>query len=271
MALWSNTDANTSAPKYAVAGGLGVSANGDILYGNTTPDVFVTGIELGVFGISPNETVGTGNVSSIAITAAGGDAYGLPAITITGANTTQATAKVNVKITSVTIETQGTGYEVGNTFQVHTGSNTTTGVLTVNDVDGNGNITVISVTTPGDYFTIASANDNPLTVNTASGTGFTANIRFGILSATVTAAGEDYNQATVGATFSANGISDATASVTLDGQEATNRGAHAGWVLRTEGSGGRAGRVQLETLVAMGSMTGDGDDDTQFAEIGNDA
>ena len=29
---------------------------------------------------------------------------------------------------------------------------------------------------------------------------------------------------------------------------------HAGWVLRTEGQGGRAGRVQYETLVAMGSL-----------------
>ena len=37
---------------------------------------------------------------------------------------------------------------------------------------------------------------------------------------------------------------------------------HAGWVLRTEGTGLRAGRVTYETLVAMGSMTGDGSDDT---------
>jgi hypothetical protein len=35
MALWSNSEANTSAPKYAVAGGLGVSVNGDTLYANT--------------------------------------------------------------------------------------------------------------------------------------------------------------------------------------------------------------------------------------------
>lgn len=34
---------------------------------------------------------------------------------------------------------------------------------------------------------------------------------------------------------------------------------HAGWVLKTEGSGGRAGRVHYETLVASGSITGDGD------------
>lgn len=35
---------------------------------------------------------------------------------------------------------------------------------------------------------------------------------------------------------------------------------HAGWNLRTVGSGGRAGRVFYETLVAMGSMTDDGED-----------
>jgi len=35
---------------------------------------------------------------------------------------------------------------------------------------------------------------------------------------------------------------------------------HAGWVLRTVGSGGRAGRVQYETLVAMGSLTADAED-----------
>lgn len=40
------------------------------------------------------------------------------------------------------------------------------------------------------------------------------------------------------------------------------RAAHAGWVVKTEGQGGRAGRVQMETLVAMGSMTGDAEDVT---------
>lgn len=41
---------------------------------------------------------------------------------------------------------------------------------------------------------------------------------------------------------------------------------HAGWVLRHEGKGLKAGRVWYETLVAMGSMTGDGSDDTQFRD-----
>lgn len=38
------------------------------------------------------------------------------------------------------------------------------------------------------------------------------------------------------------------------------KGAHAGWVLRKTGTGGRAGRVHVETLVAMGSMSGDAED-----------
>jgi hypothetical protein len=37
--------------------------------------------------------------------------------------------------------------------------------------------------------------------------------------------------------------------------------AHSGWVLRTEGSGGRAGRVQHEVLVAFGSMVSTGSSD----------
>lgn len=38
------------------------------------------------------------------------------------------------------------------------------------------------------------------------------------------------------------------------------RPAHAGWVIKTEGSGGRTGRVTYETLVAMGSLGGDSED-----------
>lgn len=41
---------------------------------------------------------------------------------------------------------------------------------------------------------------------------------------------------------------------------------HTGWVRKTVGTGGRAGRVQYETLVAMGSMQGDAQDDTAFPE-----
>jgi hypothetical protein len=42
--------------------------------------------------------------------------------------------------------------------------------------------------------------------------------------------------------------------------EGTVRPTHAGWVLRTEGSGGRAGRITYETIVAMRSLSDDGED-----------
>lgn len=39
-----------------------------------------------------------------------------------------------------------------------------------------------------------------------------------------------------------------------------NKGvAHTGWVLKTTGQGGRAGRTQHETLVVLSTITGDGD------------
>jgi hypothetical protein len=48
----------------------------------------------------------------------------------------------------------------------------------------------------------------------------------------------------------------------VDAQEADvvgNGGIHTGWVLKTTGSGGRAGRVQQEVLVALSQMVSDGD------------
>jgi hypothetical protein len=45
-----------------------------------------------------------------------------------------------------------------------------------------------------------------------------------------------------------------------------DRAAHAGWVLRTTGSGGRAGRIQTEVLVAMSSIGTDADGDDGIFE-----
>jgi hypothetical protein len=55
--------------------------------------------------------------------------------------------------------------------------------------------------------------------------------------------------------------SDLDSTVGIDAAEQTNvpSAQHAGWVQTTEGSGGRAGRTISETLVAMGSMSGDND------------
>lgn len=55
----------------------------------------------------------------------------------------------------------------------------------------------------------------------------------------------------------------------VEANQAASKGqgvAHAGWVRRITGSGGRAGRVITEVLVAGGSITGDQADDDQFPD-----
>lgn len=62
-----------------------------------------------------------------------------------------------------------------------------------------------------------------------------------------------------GQTMGQFGVSGGEAQALREG--ANTKVAHAGWVLRTVGSGGRAGRVQNETLVAMKTITSDATDD----------
>jgi len=57
-----------------------------------------------------------------------------------------------------------------------------------------------------------------------------------------------------GATIGQYGV-DANEATAARAEGTTDKVAHAGWVLRTAGSGGRAGRVQSEVLVAMSTIT----------------
>lgn len=68
-----------------------------------------------------------------------------------------------------------------------------------------------------------------------------------------------YGNTTVGAFFGNVAVGQFGVSANEQiAMQSTTHAQHAGWVLRTEGTGLRAGRVTYETLVAMGSMTGDG-------------
>lgn len=79
-----------------------------------------------------------------------------------------------------------------------------------------------------------------------------------------------FNNTTVGAwTSGGQTVNNAVGQfgVTTGEMQAARAGAgtkmaHAGWHLRTVGTGGRAGRVQYECLVAMNTITGDADNST---------
>ena len=79
-----------------------------------------------------------------------------------------------------------------------------------------------------------------------------------------------YANTQTGAFVTAQAVGVFGVDTTEQGVAANPKGGHAGWVLMTTGSGGRSGRKHVETLVAMGSMTGDGgaiaNDDVTFAD-----
>ena len=184
MSLWSNTDAATSAPKYAAAGGLGVSANGFTLHANTQLAAFKSGVALGVFGVDKTEagiTTGEGKKVQHA-----------------GWNLRKAGMG---PITTLTLSSGRSGYNNGSGYLTFTGNTGTTSANASYTVHANGVIATVTLLSGGLY------HSSP--------------------------------------TITANGGSSATFAVTL---------------------GGRAGRVQYETLVAMGSMTSDATDDNQFPD-----
>ena len=66
--------------------------------------------------------------------------------------------------------------------------------------------------------------------------------------------------------FDLTGKVTATAVADLGSGAGGSQVTHAGWVRRTVGTGGRAGRIQYETLVAAGSISADQSDDIQFRD-----
>ena len=272
MAQWGRSDAASNSVLWAPSqlNKTPNTANRDALFGNTTANAFVTGQKVGQFGVDRNEiNVTNGSIVSTYVTT-GGSGYGANAVvTLTFANGTTNAVAVNStvnstslagKVTTLNINAAGSGYAVDPVLSIaapaainitanSTGFSNTTDTLVVS--------TANSRWQAGDrlFYSVPTGNTpiSPLTGNTFYYVSF-ANTSTIKLSATLGGANIDLTDARVtnpGETHTIRGDT-ATGGVQVGG---TLRGvAHAGWVLRTEGTGGRAGRVQYETLVAMGSL-----------------
>jgi hypothetical protein len=162
-----------------------------------------------------------------------------------------------------------------------TGVNTTTNTFTstahglVNGASLNyyngGSTTITGLTSGTDYFVVNKTDDTFQLALTSggdaidiSGTGnnaqtFTSTGRYNL---TGTGNNDQYfdliEETTATATAAVGGGTE--------GGESRSNITHTGWVRRTTGTGGRAGRVFYETLVAGGSITGDQADDRQFTD-----
>lgn len=247
----------------------GVDVN---MFGNTTMGAFIPNMAVGIFGVDVTEAGVDGGPISETYVTFGGTGYGAnAAVTITFANGTTNTSAVNStattsganrgRITALTVNAAGSGIVMNPSVSIaaptainitanSTGFSNTNDTLVVSSANSKWQV--------GDrlYYGVPSANTPiaPLTGNTYYYVTF-ANTTVIKISDTSGGANIDITDARVTNPAETHTITGDTATgyVVVGGEK--NKGvAHAGWVVRREGSGGRAGRVHYETLVAMGSL-----------------
>lgn len=224
-----------------------------------------------VYGVDTTEAgVGNGTIQEVVITFAGSGYTANATVTITGGDATtnaSANAFVNTAIGDVTqikFANNGIGYTVAPTLTISAPSlitfNGNTAVDATNDT--------IALTTAnskfqvGDKVTYAGNTLSTPVGLTDNGTYYISFANTTVVALSTTPGGANVDIA------KAAGDTTSAAGATLRGETATavavlSRGtpvAHAGWVKRTVGTGGRAGRVQYETLVAMGTIANDAED-----------
>ena len=139
-----------------------------------------------------------------------------------------------------------------------TGTNTGTGTITGYATGTTYKVSAITGTSP-------SVTGFTLTTETGSAIVTTAGTLVGLTYTTetvidITGTGNNAQY------FEIQAAADQATATAALGDGAVGGSQHAGWVRRTVGTGGRAGRVQYETLVAMGSITGDQSDDIAFRD-----
>lgn len=232
-----------------------------------------------VFGVSTalgENYASAGLVVEVAV-ANGGSRYAeVPGVTFTGGGGSGAAATAIISggvVTGITLTNNGSSYENVPTVTIQVP------VLTVATTAINTTSNTISYTNHG------LALGDQVTYNNGGGTsatGLTSGNTYYVISSGLTANAFKVSETEGGSEVDISGTGNnaqyfiivgatrATAVAALGGGneagESQSNIAHAGWIRRTVGTGGRAGRVHYETLVAMGSITGDQADDRQFPD-----
>lgn len=266
MSQWGKIDRANNSPFWgpSLVNKTANTANRDALYNNTTPDAFVTGLTVGVFGVAPDELVDSlGQVTSVTVGTAGSGYTSNATVAFTGGAGTGATAaNATLKLVSATVNVGGSGYANGDILRIaNTGAAGTTATANLNVLTTNssGGILTVSVNTAGNFSTLpTNISNNAVTNATGSGTGARLDLSFGVLAVTMTANGSGYTG--VPTVSFGGGGTGTVATAVINTEQSKVPGA--GWNLRTELANGR---VRYETLVAA-RLTGDGSDDAKLPE-----
>ena len=247
MSLWTRTDGDGGKPKYLS------DAEKALTFGMDTTEI----------------SAGGDNVTSVAVAAGATRYLEVPAVTFSGGGGSSAAATASITsgaVSAITVTTVGSAY---------------TSAPTVAIAKPRRIILTSGVTTGTDTFTYTAHGLNAgdaVAYNNgggASATGLTSTTVYYVIASGLTANAFKVSATSGGSTVDITGTGNnaqyfeiqatadqATAIASLGSGAGGPSATHAGWVLRTVGTGGRAGRIQYETLVAMGSMSSDASDDT---------
>lgn len=274
MSQWKKDDSAANSVLWAVAG-YNKPANSTTqaaFFGNTTQDAFITGMAVGQFGVDAAETAGAGSLVGPGVISTAGSGYTANAaatLTVTNGGTgatANAHANTTGKIDILYANQVGTGYKTAPTVAIAKPANTTFNASTaVTGGTGNGANNVITVSSAAafvanDVITYYVAAGNTAISPLVSGTSYYVQFANSTVVALSTTKGGSRIALTQGSSETGHSLQGQQAVGYFTTSGGANKLTHAGWVVRKEGSGGRAGRVQYETLVAMGSMTGDAED-----------
>jgi len=223
-----------------------------------------------VYGVSVAEMgVNEGKVTAITLTAAGTGYTARPTVTLSAptSGTTATATAVGTVITMAVGDAGGTGYANGDSIEIDGGTGTAANATVTTDASGV--VTALTIVDGGSYTVLPSLDEATTTKIDGSGDdALTVDLTIGVGSTiTITEAGYGYTSAPT-VTFGGAGGSGSTATATVAARD-SEQAQHAGWVhygdSYTDSNGNS--RQKAETLVAMSTITGDGDDDSGDVEL----
>jgi hypothetical protein len=284
MAQWGNTDDAANSVLWATAQ-VNLPANTTnqtALFGNTTVGGFNNnGVAMnkavGQFGLDVTEISVSGNaaIAQYVIVNPGSGYAANAAVTVAnstgGSNTSAANSTVTGgRVTAVTANLTIAGYSsvpavtlaapAAQSFNANSAVTNATDAIAITSAN--------SIFLAGDKVTYTVAGNTALTNLTSGGTYYikTSNSTAVTLATAPNGATIDLTKGLTETGHSLTGET-ATAVAVLTERGYTDGAAHTGWVLRTVGTGGRAGRVQYETLVAFGgNFSNDASDDATLPD-----
>jgi hypothetical protein len=264
MPQWRNTDdaANSVVWGPALVKAAVNSDNRSNLYANTTSGAFIPGQKTGVVGVSVAEAaVSGGPIVAVTITSPGSGYHANASVTVSGDGSdgaANAQANSTGRISAINVTNSGSGYETAQLTIAAPAAQT----FNAGAVAANGFIPITANKFQvADYVTYAVAAGNTVLDELTSGSQYyvqASNATGVYLSATLGGAALTL---TVGENESGHSLQGQTATAVASVGGGRSKGATPGWNLRKEGTGGRAGRVHYECLVAMGSIAGGADSD----------